>query len=185
MRRSIIIGLAAMLMVGVAAGCFDTATPSGSAGTTSGSSIDLSIGVVQIPRWTIRYEVGFPEPSRHQLPPCPAGAACHDIVLKGWTTGSGRRMWARVATHHVGCPAGPGDATLPAACGALATLQAILRTHAAGACSCPASVGLQGEATLRHAGRKIVVPLTFCPYCGHPGADKADAALRVLTPRAA
>jgi hypothetical protein len=187
MRSAIIIGFAAVLMVGISAGCFDSASPAiappGSVGTSS--TLNQSNDLLQLPRWTIRYEVGSPGPNQRQLPACPANVACHDLILKGWTSGSGRPIWARVVTYHVTCPAGPGDDTPPAGCGALATLRGILRTHAAGFCSCPPPAGLQGEARLRRGGRTIVVPLTFCPYCGHRGADKADAALRVLTPHAA
>ena len=184
MRRSFITAVAMLLASILAAGCFDSATPSGSAGTTGGGATASSSGGTQaVPHWQIRYEVGFPEPVRHRLPACPAGMRCHDVIAKGWSTSSGKPLWARVSTRTLVCPSGTGDYPHGrSACRGLATLRAVLARKPTGFCSCPPPPAVPGEATLVGGRRRILVSLWFCDYCGHGDSRAVDHALALLQP---
>jgi hypothetical protein len=178
----------ATLVVGVlSAGCFDSATPSGAAGSgTEGVTGITGDATLAAPHWRIRYEIGFPQPVRRRLPRCPAGVRCHDIIAKGWSTSSGKPLWARMVTRTLVCPSGTGDYPHgQSACRALATLRTVLARKTAGECSCPPPAGVVGQATLVRAGRPITLPLEFCPYCGHGDSQAVDRDLQLLTPHRA
>jgi len=175
-----------MLLASIlAAGCFDSATPSGSAGSSGGGTTGVSPVTPAAPHWRIQYEIGFPRPARRQLPACPAAARCRAIRPKGWSTSSGKPLWALMVTRNLTCPSGVGDYLRgQSACRALARLRAVLGRKTATACSCPLSLGVPGRATLIGSSRRIALPLAFCPYCGHGNTAGVDHALALLQPRA-
>jgi hypothetical protein len=182
MRRSLILVLAMLVMGLLAASCFDSSTPSGSTQSSGGPTGDASQAV---PHWQIRYEIGRPAVARRWLPACPSGARCRAIRPKGWGTSSGKPLWARMITRTLICPSGGGGDYLrgQSACRALRTLRAVLGRKTAGACPCPLSLDVPGEATLIGGSHRITLPLTFCPYCGHGNTAGVDHALALLQSR--
>ena len=92
---------------------------------------------------------------------------------------------ASTVTRHLTCPAGTGDYSDPkAACAALTLLRNDLRQPATSVCRCPLELRKPGTATLQADSRTVVVPLTYCPYCGRPFVGDPEHAFRVLQPGA-
>jgi hypothetical protein len=157
------IGVLLLLTTIVVAGCFggNAATPNPSQGSTSQPPPGNAV------RWTISYGVGFEQPRRAELPPCPSGSVCRVVRDPRITFSNGQHGWAEVATRHLTCPTANGDYADPTrACQALSRLRSILTHQVAVACSCPAMANIAGKAIAVIDGRHVVVPLDFCTYCG-------------------
>jgi hypothetical protein len=89
-----------------------------------------------------------------------------------------------IATRHLTCPTATGDYSNPArACLALARLRAVLKHRPTNVCPCPAPINIPGNAVAIIHGRRVVVPLDFCTYCGSnsPTANSDLAALQPQT----
>jgi hypothetical protein len=118
-------------------------------------------------RWTVVYPVGNIARDRTDAPRCPTGATCQVVRNRSVTYSNGSHAWTTLATRTLNCPNGPGDYPAPArACQALDRLRAILRIKPQTACRCPATLWPVGKATATMDGKRVTVPLDFCPYCG-------------------
>jgi hypothetical protein len=164
------LGLAFALLL--TAGCFGGST------TSSRPPATTPEGGCEV-TWSIRYGVGYPQPHRFDLPDCPTGAHCRIFRDRHETYVSGAHPWAEVATRSVVC--GPG-ALAGDACGAIARLRAVLAKPERTVCSCPMIATVRGRAVATINGRKVVVPLDFCTYCGR-STKQTSSDLALLQPQ--
>lgn len=89
------------------------------------------------------------------------------VLDRGVTYGNGKYAWMTLARRMLTCPAGRGDYPDPArACLALARLRAVLRMKITIACACPEILVPAAKATAVIEGKRVMVPLDFCTYCG-------------------
>jgi hypothetical protein len=169
------LGLALMLLL--TAGCFgvrDNPNARDSVAPAKPTRVD----------WRITYQVGSPESDRLAVPGCPRETTCRLIRDPRFSEGSSAQPghpWEKVAVWHVFCA--PSGRQTSAPCQAIGRLRAILASPAYTPCFCPAILGIPGSAVARISGRRIVVPLDGCAYCGHSLMSKQTPAdLDLLQP---